>query len=84
MTPTEPEDPDATHRRLRERHQQGGELAATLVGLTREEAVDRIDAAGFFAQVITPDVDALTMDLRFERIRVHVDDDGTVTKASAG
>lgn len=74
----------ARRRHLRERLQQGAALAETLTGLGRSDAVERITSAGFYAEVIEPDMEWLTLDLYFERVRIFVDDEGLVTQAEAG
>ena len=59
-------------------------LAPTLVGLAEPDAVRRVSEAGLQPQVVPPDVTALTMDFRSNRIRLFVDDSGRVTRAQAG
>jgi hypothetical protein len=71
-------------RRLEARLAEGQALASTLVGLSQAEAVERLRAAGFHPQIIPPTHTALTMDLRFERVRVWVDGDDQVIRAHAG
>lgn len=71
-------------RRLEARLAEGQALAATLVGLSQAEAVERLRAEGFHPQVVPPTQSALTMDLRFERVRVWVDRDDQVIRVHAG
>ena len=75
---------EARRRQLRERLQEGAALAETLIGLGRFDAVERVTTAGFHAEVIEPDMEWLTLDLYFERVRIFVDDEGLVTQAEAG
>jgi hypothetical protein len=71
-------------RRLEARLAEGRALAPTLVGLSQAEAVEHLRAEGFHPQVIFPTQKALTMDLRFERVRIWVDGDDQVIRAHAG
>jgi hypothetical protein len=75
-----PDDDDLFAQRLRE----SNALAATLVGLTAAEACDVASAQGFQPQVIPPDRQAVTADLRSNRIRLVVDGSGRVTRAWGG
>lgn len=59
-------------------------LAPGLVGLAEADAVRRTAEAGFQPEVVPPDVTALTMDFRANRIRLFVDESGQVTRATAG
>jgi len=70
-------------RHVQQRLKVGAALAETLTGMTRSEAVERVAAAGFHPQVITPDVEAITADLRFDRVLIFVDAEGLVTRANA-
>ena len=61
------------------------EFAPSLVGLDGREAKDLALRQGYHrTQVITPDVEAVTLDLDSLRIRLFVDDRGVVVRASAG
>lgn len=71
-------------RRLEARLAEGRALAPTLVGLSKAAAVERLCAGGFQPEVIRPAQKALTMDLRFERVRLWVDEDDQVIRAHAG
>jgi hypothetical protein len=75
-----PDDDDLLAQRLRE----SNALAATLVGLTAEEASNLATAHGFQPQVIPPDRQVVTADLRSDRIRLLVDGSGVVTRAWGG
>lgn len=77
-------EPRDLQREIREALQPGAVLAETLQGLSRSEAVERVTAAGFRAVVVPPDAQAMTADLRLDRVRVYVDAEGLVTRASAG
>ncbi len=74
-----PEDEADLHQRLRD----GNALAATLVGLTADEASDRVKARGFAPQVIPPG-HLVTADLAPHRIRLAVDESGVVIRAWGG
>lgn len=75
--------PEEKHR-LEARLIEGRALARTLIGLSQAEAVERLRAEGFHPQVIGPTQETLTMDLRFERVRIWVDEDEQVIRAHAG
>ncbi len=55
-----------------------------LVGLDADDARRRIEALGGHAQMITPDVKVVTADFGSLRIRLRVDEDGRVFRATAG
>lgn len=74
-----PEDEADLKQRLRE----GNAVAATLVGLTADEASDRVRDQGFVPQVIPPG-HLVTADLAPHRIRLAVDESGVVTRAWGG
>jgi hypothetical protein len=74
-----PEDEPELHQRLRE----GNAIAATMVGLTADEASDRVKDKGFAPQVIPPG-SLVTADLDPDRIRLAVDESGVVTRAWGG
>lgn len=60
-------------------------FAPSLIGLDGREAKDLAVREGYYrSQVVTPDVEALTLDLDSYRIRLFVDDLGVVIRASAG
>ena len=59
-------------------------LAESLVGLQREQAVSRTMDRGFEPQVIPHTADAITMDLRHNRIRLCLDENDRVVQAWAG
>jgi hypothetical protein len=62
-----------------------GVCAPSLIGLDGREAKDLAVREGYYrSQVVTPDVEALTLDLDSLRIRLIVDDLGVVVRASAG
>lgn len=63
---------------------RGEALAARLVGLGTQEAVTEVERQGHFAQVLSEDVRLETAELLFARIRLYVDADGRVIRASAG
>jgi hypothetical protein len=70
-------------RRLQQRHKEGAALAEALTGMSRSEAVESVTAAGFHPEVITPDVEAITADLRFDRVLIFVDAEDLVIRATA-
>jgi Potato inhibitor I family len=77
------EKPQDRLHQMQQRHKEGVALAKTLTGLSRSEAVERVTAAGLHPQVVTPEVEAITADLRFDRVFIFVDSEGLVTRASA-
>jgi hypothetical protein len=77
-------DPDRAQEQARARQAEGVALAPSLVGLDGEEAAARATELGFEAQVVPPDVDALTADLRANRLRLFLDENGTVVRVRAG
>jgi hypothetical protein len=68
----DPDRPDPAH------------LLTEVVGRERAQAESTVAEAGFEPVVVPPGVTALTMDYRPRRIRLFVDDDGTVLRATAG
>jgi len=61
------------------------EFARSLTGLDGREASDLAVRQGYHrTQVMTPDVETVTMDLDSLRIRLFVDDRGVVVRGSAG
>ena len=72
------------HGRAKARQAEGECLAASLVGLDREDAVSRTRERGFDPDVVPHTVDAITMDLRHNRIRIFLDETDTVIRAWAG
>ena len=68
---------------LAQRLRAGNAIAATLVGLTADEASDRVQDQGFVPQVIPPG-HLVTADLAPHRIRLAVDESGVVTRAWGG
>jgi len=62
----------------------GARLADTLVGLTVDDAKERIVAAGFDPQLVSPEVDAVTADMRPNRVSVAYDASGRVLRAWPG
>jgi hypothetical protein len=77
------EKPLDPRRYMQQRLKEGAALAETLAGMSRSEAVQSVTAAGFHPQVITPDVEAITADLRFDRVLIFVDAEGLVIRANA-
>jgi hypothetical protein len=67
-----------------ERLREARAIANTLAGLTGTEAVRRVAAAGFDAVMVGPEVEAVTADLVPGRIRLFVDRDAKVLRATAG
>jgi hypothetical protein len=78
------EKPQDRFRQLQQRRREGAALAETLTGMSRSEAAERVTAAGFHPQVITLDLEAITADLRVDRVRIFVDTEGRVIRAHAG
>jgi len=68
----------------KERLAEGGALAATLVGLPSDEALARARERGFDAEAVPHWVEAVTMDLRPNRVRLRLDESGRVVRAWAG
>jgi hypothetical protein len=66
------------------RQAEGNTFAASLVGLDCDEAVNRTSDRGFEPQVIPHTVEAVTLDLRHNRIRLFLDENGIVARAHAG
>lgn len=66
------------------RQAEGNTFAVSLVGLECDEAVSRTTAHGFEPQVIPHTVEAVTLDLRTNRIRLFLDENGKVARAQAG
>jgi Potato inhibitor I family len=63
---------------------QGHEFAPSLVGLDRNEAIERGIERNFQIQAVTPTAEAITADLSSNRIRIFLDDKGVVVRAQAG
>ncbi len=63
---------------------EGNTFAASLVGLGWEEAIRRTTDRGFEPQAIAHTVEAVTLDLRHNRIRLFLDENGKVARAHAG
>lgn len=63
---------------------EAGALARTLVGLAGDDAVLRATTHGFDAQLVPPGTTAVTMDFRPRRIRLFLDDNGRVARATGG
>jgi hypothetical protein len=63
---------------------EGHEFAPSLLGLDCDDAIERATERGFLVQVIPPTAEAITADLRANRIRIFLDDDGVVARARAG
>jgi hypothetical protein len=59
-------------------------LGDQLVGLPGEVAVERAERAGFAPELIGPGVEAITADLRPDRIRLFLDDEDVVREAHPG
>lgn len=66
------------------RQAEGNTFAASLVGLDWEEAVRRTTDRGFEPEAIPHMVEAVTLDLRHNRIRLFLDENGKVARAQAG
>jgi len=67
----------------RERIEAGNALAVTLVGLPVDEATERVRAEGFDPQAI-PQGSVVTAELAPNRVRLLVDESGTVRRAWGG
>jgi hypothetical protein len=63
---------------------KGRRFASTLVGLDREAAVRRATERGFEAHVVPHTDQAVTDDLKHNRLRLFLDEKGTVVRAHAG
>jgi hypothetical protein len=68
--------------RINERLRAGAELASELVGLPGEVAFERAAQVGFDPQLVGPEVEALTADMKPDRIRLCLNEDGVVQEAS--
>lgn len=71
---------DDTEEQLR----RTNSFAATLVGLSEEEAIERAHDAGHPVVIIRPPQYATTWDLRPHRVRLQIDRSGCVDKAFGG
>lgn len=67
-----------------ERRAEGRAFGPSLVGLGVEEAVNRATDRGFDPQVISHRANAITADLRYNRLRLFLDEDETVVRVTAG
>ncbi len=63
---------------------KGSELAPSLVGLDVNVAEQQVAAAGYHAQLIPWYAEAVTADLDSLRIRLFLDENDLVARASAG
>ena len=63
---------------------KGRELAPSLVGLDVNAAVQQVAAEGYRAQLIPWYAEAVTADLDSLRIRLFLDQDDVVARATAG
>jgi hypothetical protein len=79
-------DQDRTRAQARAvaRQAEGNTFAASLVGLDREEAARRTTDRGFEPEAIPHTVEAVILDLRHNRIRLFLDENGKVARAHAG
>lgn len=66
------------------RQTEGNTFAESLAGLDREDAVSRTRERGFDPVVVPHTVEQITLDLRVNRIRLFLNETGTVVRASAG
>lgn len=76
---------DGVQRSFRQRYEDANLFAATLVGLTVDDAVSLAKDSGY--SVLRMDVStdtALTADLRADRITVTVSASGTIVTSEAG
>jgi hypothetical protein len=62
----------------------GAELGDQLVGLPAEVAFERAVRAGFAPELVGPDVEAITADLRPGRLRLFLDAEDVVRGAQPG
>ena len=70
---------------FRARLAEGAEFAPSLLGLDRDTAVQRVRSHGFRPEVIPPTPGlALTAELASGRIRLFLDEDDMVARASSG
>jgi len=66
------------------RLEEGRTFAPTLVGLECDAAVERVTERGFDPQVVPHTAEAVTADLGANRIRLFLDEQGMVVRATAG
>lgn len=59
-------------------------FAESLVGLLADDAVTHTEESGFVPQVLRPGGPPVTLDMRSNRIRLHVDSDDRVISATPG
>lgn len=72
------------HEDFKARIAEGTALAPDLVGLIRQEAVERAIERGFDVQVIPAAAEAISADLASNRIRLILDEAEIVVRAWAG
>lgn len=70
--------------RTRERLATTARFAESLVGLLADDAAAQAKASGYVPQVLRPGGPPVTLDMRSNRIRLTVDADDRVVRASAG
>jgi hypothetical protein len=62
----------------------GADLGSELVGVAGEVAFERAAEAGFDPQLVGPEVRAITADLRPDRVRLFLNEDGVVREVLPG
>ena len=75
---------DSPQERFKARLGEGRAFAPSLVGLERQAAIERATEHGFRPEAIPTTVEAITADLVSNRIRLFLDEDGSVVRALAG
>ncbi|QIK65427.1 hypothetical protein G7072_02905 [Nocardioides sp. HDW12B] len=75
---------DESARRLSETLRAGSVLGDELIGLPGDVAFDRAVEAGFSPELVDPDVEAITADMRPKRLRLFLDETGVVRAAEPG
>jgi hypothetical protein len=63
---------------------EGNVLAETLLGMTREQAIARATEMGFDPEAIPATAEAVTADLRVNRVRMLLDESERFVRAWAG
>jgi hypothetical protein len=72
---------DADERR--HSHDEGAALAAELVGLPMQDAIQRAEAAGFQVRTLA-EGDVVTLEMNWNRVNLTRAPDGSVLRASRG
>ena len=72
-------------KRKEQRHREAATLAEQLIGLNKDDAVERAEGEGFKVRALPESFDGvLTMEFIANRVNLTYAPDGTVIRASAG